>query len=363
MKNSSNAIKDYKVYRAVVKLDKPISDATHTLHEISFIVLRLKTESGITGESYLLSFQYSPNTIRGALKDLLPLIIGYNVNDMGKVSKLLNGTSEYFGHHGINRWVLGIVNIAMWDAWGKALKQPVHHLLGLHKDSVPLYGSGGWLSYSINELVDEVSDYVSRGYKSVKIKVGSPDWKTDLDRIKKVRKVVGTNVNIMIDANQGMDVRSASQLAIAAEEFGVFCFEEPIDHRDFKGFQSIRSRSGISLAMGEREFDHLALEELIRYNAIDIWQPDILRIGGVDQWRKGAAFAEIHHIPVLPHYYKEYDVPLLCTIPNGIGAESFDWINPILDNPIKINEGVAFPHDSPGWGFHFIEKYLNEIIL
>lgn len=361
MNESSNRIKGYKLYSATAKLDKPISDATHTLHEISFLVLRIQAESGITGESYLLSFQYSPNAIRGAFKDLLPLIMKYEVSEIGKVSKLLNDTSEYFGQDGINRWVQGAVNIALWDAWAKTLGRPVHSLFGLHKDSVTLYGSGGWLSYSIDELVRETSQYVSKGFKSVKIKVGSPNWKTDLHRIKKVREAVGSDVNIMIDANQGMDVPSACQLAMAAEEIGVLWFEEPLNHQDFEGFQSIKNRSGISLAMGEREYDMMALKELIRRKAIDIWQPDILRIGGVDAWRKSAALAESYHIPVLPHYYKDYDVPLLCTIPNGIGAESFDWIDPLVDNPMTVKDGFAYPHNSPGWGFTFLDKYLNEI--
>lgn len=361
MKPSSNKIGGSKVFSASVKLKRPLSDATHTLDEISFIVLRIQTESGITGESYLLSFQYSPNAIRGALKDLLPLVLGHQVNEMGKVDELLKESAEYFGQSGINRWVQGLVNIALWDAWAKTLGQPVHCLLGIHKDSVPLYGSGGWLSYSVEELIKEASDYVSKGFRSVKIKVGSPDWRTDAKRIEKVREAVGPSVNIMIDANQGMKVSSACQLAIAAEALGVTWFEEPLEHTDFSGFEAIKRRSGISLAMGEREYEVLALKELINRKCIDMWQPDILRIGGVDSWRQSAALAESYHIPVLPHYYKDYDVPLLCTIPNAMGAESFDWIDPLVDNPMTVKNGVATPHDLPGWGFSFVDKYLTQI--
>lgn len=361
--SSSVNIKSYTLYKAVAPLKKPIADATHTLHEISFLVLRLQLENGIVGESYLLSFQYSPNAIQGAFKDLLPLVKGYAANEMGTVYRRLDEVSEYFGNQGINRWVQGAVNIAMWDAWGKYLNQPVGKLLGTHHEKCAIYGSGGWISYTTDELVAEVSDYVSRGFTAVKIKVGHPDWRTDLERLKIVRQAVGTKVNIMMDANQGMLLPAAIQLARGAHELNIYWFEEPLHHQDFDGYQALKQQTGISLAMGEREYDSLPLVQLLQRKALDIWQPDILRIGGVESWRETAALANSYHIPVLPHYYKDYDVPLVCSIPNGVGVESFDWIDPLIDNPMLVKDGYAYPHEGPGWGFNFNNDCLNEIRL
>lgn len=354
-------ISHYSVYTAKAILPKPISDATHTLTEISFIVLRLQTEAGIIGESYLLSFQYSAGAIAGALKDAGEQVIGANVFDTVKVFEKLNNTNEYFGQEGVNRWAQGAVNIAMWDAWCKYLGQPIWKVLGASKTAIPIYGSGGWISYSIEELVDEVSNYKKRGFKAVKIKVGKPDWKEDLDRLKLVREAVGNDINIMMDANQGMTVPNALALARAVRDLNIQWFEEPIDHTDFEGYKLLRTQAGISLAMGEREYSTLPLRELLQRNAIDIWQPDILRLGGVEAWRNSAALADSFNIPVLPHYYKDYDIPLLCTISNGVGAESFDWIDPLIDHPLDIINGMATPHDRAGWGFSFKDKFLTEI--
>lgn len=356
-----NTIKSFSVFKAKAKLEKPIADSTHTLTEISFIVLRIQLKNNIIGESYLLSFQYSPNAIAGALKDIGEMIIGEQVNNTVKVFEKLNAANEYFGQEGINRWAQGAINIAMWDAWCKSLDIPVWKLFGTYTTKIPIYGSGGWISYSIEELISEVKDYQSRGFKAVKIKVGKPDWKEDLERLKLVREAVGKNVNIMMDANQGMDVPSALALANAAREIGIHWFEEPINHSDFEGYKLLKNQAGISLAMGEREYSLLPLRELLIRNAIDIWQPDILRLGGVEAWRNSASLAGAFNIPVLPHYYKDYDVPLLCTIPNGSGAESFDWINPLIDHQLEISNGFARPHDRPGWGFSFKDECLNEI--
>ncbi len=355
------AIRDVSIYRASSELRKPISDATHTLTEISFMVMRIRLENGLLGESYLLSFQYSPHAITGALKDVIPVIKGYKAYETGLVYQKLEDLSEYFGNQGLLRWSQAAVNIAMWDAWGKSQNQPIHKLLGVTKEKVNLYGSGGWISYTIDELIEEVTDYAKRGFKAVKIKVGSPKVSTDLERLRKVREAVGDQVDIMMDANQGMDLPSAIKLSNGVKDLNIHWFEEPVNHQDFQAYQVLKNQTGISLAMGEREFDTLPLRELATRNAIDIWQPDVLRIGGVEAWRDSAALADSFHLPVLPHYYKDYDVPLLCTIPNGVGAESFDWVDPLIDNPMVIKDGYAEPHDLPGWGFNFIDDRLTEI--
>jgi L-alanine-DL-glutamate epimerase-like enolase superfamily enzyme len=354
-------IKSIQFFKAVSPLSRPIADSTHAISEISFLVTRLETDEGVTGESFLLSFHYSPNAIAGALRDIRELALGWEISETGRLAMEFDKQSEYFGHSGINRWALGAANLAMWDAWGKTLGQPVWRLFGVCHDKVSLYGSGGWASYSIEELLAEVTAYAKRGFRAVKIKVGSPELDRDIERLARVREAVGQNVNVMMDANQGMTVGRALQLANSARDLGITWFEEPLPHTDFDGYAQLRRQAGISLAMGEREFDMVPLRELIRREAIDLWQPDILRLGGVEQWRESAALAMAHHIPVLPHFYKEYDVPLLMTVPNAFGAESFDWIDPLITHPIRMENGFAFPTNRPGWGFEFKDEFLHEI--
>jgi L-alanine-DL-glutamate epimerase-like enolase superfamily enzyme len=165
----------------------------------------------------------------------------------------------------------------------------------------------------------------------------------------------------MMDANQGMNVPTALALARQARVFDIHWFEEPISNTDYSGYEHLRRQAGISLAMGEREYDTAGLRELIRRDALDLWQPDILRLGGVEGWRESALLANAHGLPVLPHYYKEYDIPLLRTIPNAYGSESFDWIDGLIDNPITVHNGLAHPLLGPGWGFQFKDEHLSEL--
>ncbi len=354
-------IKNITFHSARSHLSRPIADATHSIDTIDFIVARIETDTGVTGEGYLLSFHYSPAAIRGALQDIAPRAVGLPINAVGTFAQAVYADSEYFGDVGINRWAQGIIDCAMWDAWGHHLGSPVHQLFGTYRDRVPVYGSGGWISYSIDELLAEVTDYVGRGFTAVKIKVGSPELETDRERLHKVREAVGPNVAIMMDANQGCGMGRASELAAIGRSLGIHWFEEPLNHKDFDGYAHLRQHAGMQIAMGEREYDTTALTELIRRGGIDLWQPDLLRLGSVTAWRDSAAIAHAHNIPVLPHYYKEYDVPLLCTVENIYGSESFDWVDALIDNPLRIEGGYAYPSDKPGWGFRFKDDCLEDM--
>lgn len=356
-------IKDIRIYTALSSITKPIADSTHDISKIAFYVLEVETEGGVIGQGNLLSFHYSPNAIEGALKDMRNFILprGYHVSETLKMQKEYEMESEYFGIVGLQRWALATLNTACWDAWCRYLGQPIWKVLGGYYQKIPVYGSGGWISYSDEELLEEVLDYKSRGFTAVKIKVGSPELERDIRRLNLCREKLGPNVKIMMDANQGMDVPSSIALIHAVEHLGIYWFEEPVRNDDFEGYATIHNKTKISLAMGEREYSTVALRELIGRRALDLWQPDLIRLGGVEAWRDSAALANAYNIPVLPHYYKDYDVPLLCTVAKPYGAESFDWIDGIIDNTMKIENGFAYPREGAGWGFRFKPEALTEV--
>ena len=356
-------IKDVRLYSAMSVLSRPIADATHDIPAIKFYIVEVETGDGVVGQGYLLSFHYSAGAIEGALKDIRRFMLerSYEINQTVKLRQDYDIETEYFGNTGLLRWAYGAVNVAMWDAWGKVLGQPVYKILGYNGRKIPVYGSGGWINYTLQELLDEVTAYKSRGFTAVKVKVGSPDMERDIERLTKCREALGKDVKIMMDANQGMSVSDAIKLSDTVRPLGIHWFEEPVSNKDFAGYELIRSKTGISLAMGEREYDCEALKELIRRNALDLWQPDLLRLGGVESWRNSAMVADAYQIPCLPHYYKDYDVPLLATIRNPFGAESFDWIDAIIDNKMIIDNGYAVQREGAGWGFTFKQEFMEVV--
>jgi len=358
-----NKITEIRFFEAKTDKAGRVADATHSISEVKFIICEIETETGVVGHGYCLTFDYSKNAIRGALKDIAEFAIGFEVNETVKFYSEYNKLTEYFGQQGLLKWALSVINIAMWDAWGKINNQPIWKLLGGHSQKIPIYGSGGWLSYGNEELVDEVIGYKKRGFKSVKIKVGSKNIERDIERLTLVREAVGKDIKIMMDANQGLKLDKAIALVQRANKLNIYWFEDPISRTNYKGYQTLKQNSPISITTGEREYDLESLKRLIELNAIDLWQPDIVRIGGVEQWRSSAIYADTHHIPVLPHYYKDYDVPLLCTVDNGYGVESFDWIDELIDNKLKIEDGLVVPRNGSGWGFKFLYEKMTELVL
>lgn len=354
-------VQAFEAFEAVSPMSKPIADATHQIEGIRFVVVRITLDNGVVGEGYLLAFEFNPGAIRGALEDVKPLVLGREVCSTRAFGEACDREFEYFGSNGLLKWARGVVNIALWDAWARHLGVPIWKLLGTCVDRVPVYGSGGWLSYSLDELLEETTGYVKRGFSSVKVKVGATDSREDVERVAKVREAVGDSIRIMIDANQGLDYPAALELAGRLKPYGIHWFEEPLHHQDFQGYAALRQNAGLAIAMGEREFDLVTLRELAGRSALDLWQPDILRLGGVEGWLDSAALAKAYHLPVLPHYYKEYDVPLACTISNAYGVESFDWVDGIVDRPVTIEDGYAYPSPEPGWGFRFKDEALRAL--
>lgn len=363
MSTEKEFIKRINFYEAVSPLSSNIADATHTIPAIKFIIAEIELSNGIKGEGYLLSFHYSSNAIKGALADIKEFILksNFQATDTVKLYDAWTNESEYFGNEGLLKWAIAIINIAMWDAIGKLKKKSVLELLGGKKQKVEIYGSGGWLSYSDEELIQETVTYKKRGFRSVKIKVGSETVERDIQRLQKVREAIGKDIRIMMDANQGMVFNNALILVKEAVKIGVTWFEEPFDHRDYSSYKKLKDETSIKLAMGEREYEFEALKHLAEDKVLDLWQPDLIRIGGVEKWIASAKLADFYKIPTLPHYYKDYDVPLLCTIKNGYAVESFDWIDGLIDNKLDVINGYTLPRDGHGWGFSFLKDKLNKL--
>ena len=340
--SNPTTIRDVRFFAARSALSRPIADATHTIPAIEFIVCDIELANGVdrpvvpavvpllAAGDRAAHAATSPPSRAGAMRP-----------PRRRSSPTGTRETEYFGQEGLQRWALGLANVAMWDAQARTLDVPVWRMLGGAARPVPVYGSGGWLSYSDDELLDEVRGYVRRGFAAVKIKVGSPEPGRDLARMRMVREAVGPHVRVMIDANQGMRAPEALELALAARDIGIGWFEEPIDHRDWDGYAFLRNRAGVALAMGEREYDLVPLRELDRApRASTCGSPTCCAWAA---WRRGASprpTRGAHGVPVLPHYYRDYDVPLLCTIRNGQGAESFDWIDGIVDAPLRVEGGL-----------------------
>jgi L-alanine-DL-glutamate epimerase-like enolase superfamily enzyme len=237
---------------------------------------------------------------------------------------------------------------------------PAAVLFGRQHKAVPVYGSGGWISYSDEQLATEVRGYVDRDFAGVKIKIGSRYEDRDVERVREVRRLIGSDRKLMVDANQGLTLERALRLVRRVEDCNLDWLEEPFPKNDLESYVRLAGATDIPLAAGEREFGVEPFRRIANARCISIVQPDLLRVGGITGWRLVAGLAGAHMLRVAPHFYREYDVHLAAGQPNLVAIESFDWLDGLLEHPFEIHNGLAVVPERPGFGVKFRSEAIRE---
>ena len=354
-------ITDIRATLLSVPLNPPIADSTHVLNHIQWILVDVFTDEGLVGNSFMLTFDYGPELLQGIVDtELKKLLLGKDPRDISGIWQMCHAHCEYIGQSGVAAWGIAAIDIALWDLLGKQLGVPVCQLLGSNREQVPIYGSGGWLSYSMDELLAEASAYVQHGFTMVKMKVGSADLKRDVERVRAVRKQLGDDVKLMVDANQAFTPHRAIAFARQVEDQDIFWFEEPVSKDDLDGYCQVASSIEIPVATGEREYSLGAFRDFLVREGASILQSDALRIGGLSQCLKVAHLAEAFNRPLAPHFYKEIDVHLLAAIRNGLFLEYFSWLDDLLVHPLEVSNGMATVPQAPGLSLEFKPEAIKE---
>jgi L-alanine-DL-glutamate epimerase-like enolase superfamily enzyme len=343
-----------------VPLDAPIADSTHVLRYIDWILVEVRAGDH-TGLCAMLSFDYAPALLRGIVDwELRRHLLGRDADDIRAIHETNLRETEYVGRSGLAMWGTSAIDTALWDLLARRLGVPVSLLFGRSAPSVPVYGSGGWISWSDEQLADSIGRYLRRGFRAVKIKIGGPSEDWDVARVCGVRQLIGPDVDLAVDCNQGLTLERALRTARRLESCRLLWIEEPFPRDDVESYCRLAASTETPLAAGEREFGLEGFRRLVASRAISIVQPDLLRVGGVTGWRLAAGLAEANLLRVAPHFYKEYDVHLAASLSNLVAIESFDWIDPLLVAPIEIAAGRAVVPGRPGFGVEFRADAIRE---
>ena len=321
----------------------------------SQLFVHIHTDEGVEG---LGIGQASPGVRQVVETTLRRLLIGQDPFNIEKLWDDMFWHVRGFGRKGVAFCALSAVDIGLWDLKAKALGLPLYRLLGPYTESVPVYGSGGWTNMSQDELLAEMSGYVEQGIGRVKMKVGKDFGRSereDLQRLAAVRRTLGDDVAIYVDANNGYYVKQAIYMAKEFEQLQVGWFEEPVLADDVQGLAEVRQAINIPVATGEHEYTKYGFKELIARGGADIVQPDVGRVGGVTEWMKVAHMAHAFNLPVAPHAVQLVHLHLACATPNlkvveylGMSLECDDiWYS---ETPAPV-DGMWSPFpDRPGLG-------------
>jgi L-alanine-DL-glutamate epimerase-like enolase superfamily enzyme len=227
------------------------------------------------------------------------------------------------GRPGVVSMSIAAVDTALWDLKARLLGVPLARLLGLVREAVPVYGSGGFTSYGDERLAEQLSEWVhGRGIPRVKMKVGSHPER-DPDRVYLARKAIGDAAELFVDANGAYSVKQAVRLAREFSTAGVTWFEEPVSSDDLDGLRTVREAIEAEVTAGEYGYDLAYFGRMCRAEAVDVLQIDVSRCGGITEFFRAAALAAGFGLQVSGHCAQSLHAHPACAAPNLRHLEYF----------------------------------------
>ena len=327
----------------------------------NILVLDVETKGGITGMGYLLLFRPAIKTIAACLEEcIVPRVIGKDASAIEAIWQDLWRATITYGRGGIAVMAMSALDIALWDALGKAAKLPLHRLWGHYRPQLPAYGSGCFRGSGGDGMIAKALHYKERGYKAIKMQVAHiGDLATDLDNVKRMREAVGPGIDIMIDVNMGWTADVAILMGRKFQDYDVYCLDEPVAPANFAGYLRIAEALDLRIVGGETHFTRFDLKPFFENPRLPILQPDPMR-GGLTELRKIATVADTWGMTMAPHLFPELNVQLLASIPNGLWIEDMGLADDLWVDPVPVVNGMITVPERPGHGLAFRPEILRD---
>jgi L-talarate/galactarate dehydratase len=345
-----------------VPVEHPYSAGGRTVDANWHVLARVTTSDGVEGIGYIVYPRPDLMTAIGhAARELGEQLIGLSVLQPEAAWETLARRGDWVGPGGLLHVALAPLDIAVWDAHGKTLGQPLHRLLGGYRDRVPTYASDGlWVSLSPDELAASAKQHVADGFDAVKLRIGKePTAEMEARRVAAVREAVGPQVKIMVDAVESWSFAYARRAGRVLQDAGIAWLEDPVHHHDVAGLAELRRALEIPVTAGEHLYHLDAFRVLLEAHAVDVLILDLARVGGITPWRRVAALAHAHHIPVCGHVVPEVQVHLLAAVANGYMVEYVPRSAGILRAMPRRERAMLLAPSAPGLGLELDEAAVR----
>jgi L-alanine-DL-glutamate epimerase-like enolase superfamily enzyme len=341
------------------QLEDVFHGGTYKITSRNTIVTRVQLDNGIVGETFGGDEdQYQVEVCHLVNAVYRPLLVGGDVRDIeAHWDRLWNERADLnqrgihtldLAKHCVRTQAIAAVDIALWDALGKSLNQPVHKLLGGYQDRVPVIAIGGYVmdGKTPADLETEIEHYKKLQIAGMKLKVGKLSVEEDIERTRLARKVGGPKFHLCVDANQSWTVAQAVQFARGVRDLSLAWLEEPVRwHDQIEGNARVRLE-GIPVNAGQGEISRHGCRELVARGAVDILNVDATIAGGVTEWRRIAGMASCFGVSMAHHEEPQVALHLLAGVAHGLCVEIFP--NPQRD-PMWFDLPERQPQISDGF--------------
>lgn len=350
-----------------VPLDRVYKGSHYHMTHRSTIITRVHTAGGIVGEAYAGDEDAGLGEIDGIIhNEIAPKLIGQDAFAIERCWELARpATWNILRDRRLGLVATACVDVALWDAIGRALGTPLWKLWGGYRDTVPVITIGGYYAADA-DIAAEVTGLVDAQFAGMKFKVGGLTPEEDAVRVRQARKAAGDDFDLAVDANQGWTPEQAIRFARLVEDCNLMWFEEPcIWQNDRRAMRDVRLAGGIPVCAGQTEFSAAGCRDLMETGSIDFCNFDSSWSGGPTEWRRVAGMATVYDVRMAHHEEAHVAAHLLASIPHGTYLEYFHpqrdpiWHNLIANRPELTAGHVSLP-TTPGLGWELDEDYITK---
>lgn len=336
-----------------VPLAVRLTDSMHgAMDDFELITVRIRDEDGMQG----LGYTYTVNAGGAAVAVMInrymaDALIGEDATRIEHLWEKLWWQLHYAGRGGHQTSAISAIDVALWDLQGRRLDTPLWQLFGGYDPRVPVYAGGIDLDFTQDQLLHQADAFQEAGFRAIKMKVGRPSTREDIQRVAAMRAHLGDDFPLMVDANMRWTADQAITAARALQEFDLLWLEEPIIPDDLPGHERILRQGGIPLAGGENLHTLHEFRAAIAAGAITYPEPDVSNCGGYTVFRKIASLAESFNLPVTSHGVHDLTVHALAAAPNRTFMEAHGFsMEAYMADPMPIVDGFVTAPDTPGHG-------------
>jgi mandelate racemase len=357
-------IRGLQVRAVNVPMARPLVTSGGTVQSAPLVLIDLQTEQGVVGRAYVFCYtRLALEPTARLVKGLESLVRGEAVAPLA-LERKLGQAFRLLGPQGLVGMGVAGLDMAAWDALARAAGWPLARLLGGEPRPIPAYNSCGLGIIGAEPAAQEALELLEPGFRAVKVRLGYPEARADLDVVRSVRRAVGPDVVLMSDYNQCLSTTEAVWRAHLLDDEGLAWIEEPTLAVDFVGHAQVSHEARTAVQIGENFWGAADMAKSLAAGASDYVMPDVVKIGGVTGWLRAAALAEAAGVRMSCHLFPEVSAHLLAVTPTCHWLEYVDWASPILTDPVQVADGHITASTTPGnglgWDEDAVERYLVE---
>jgi L-alanine-DL-glutamate epimerase-like enolase superfamily enzyme len=339
-----------------ISLPMVLTDSTHgEMSAFELVTCRVIDADGAEGVGYTYTVGRNGGAVMDTLaREIKPLAEGHDADRIEWLWNHLWWALHYGGRGGPTVLALSAFDMALWDLKAKRAGQPLWKLLGGNDNRVSCYAGGIDLELSLDDLLKQTDDNLARGFRAIKMKVGRERLSEDVARIQAMREHLGDGFPLMVDANMKWSQDQAIRAARAFQPYDLTWLEEPISPDDVAGHARVVREGGLPIAAGENLRTLWEFRHLIASGGVTWPEPDVTNCGGITPFMKICHLAEAFNLPVTSHGAHDVTVHLLAACPNGRFLEAHGFgLERYIEEPMRIEDGMAIAPDRPGHGIGF----------